>query len=129
VWAGTLSAGAEQFPEREVHHVHHANGLASTRLPPFAEGSDGTMVFGTPNGLNAFSNGNGGFIRVAKGYLRGTVNCVLAGIRGRICCGLERRMVLPSLISGIVRTPPDEPASLHEQILGIEGGQGLARCG
>ncbi len=67
---GTLSGGVSNFRNGKFTTYTTADGLASNTIASITEASDGTMWFGTPNGLNAFSKGNGGFIRVKTVYRR-----------------------------------------------------------
>jgi ligand-binding sensor domain-containing protein len=119
VWAGTLSAGVSNFHDGKFTTYTTQNGLASNSVASIAEGSDGTMWFGTPNGLNAFSGGRWRVYSSRDGLPPGTVNCLLPDSEGVLWIGTANGLAFFDS-GGVIRTPAEEPASLHEQIFGIE---------
>ena len=87
VWAGTLSGGASRFTNGRFTTYTTANGLASNTVGAIEEGSDGTMWFATPNGLNALSKDRWRVYTGRDGLPPGNVNCLLEGATGVLWMG------------------------------------------
>jgi len=119
VWAGTLSAGVSNFRNGKFTTYTTQNGLASNTIASSPRVRMGRCGLERERPEMPFSNGHmEGVIRVAKGYLRERKTACCWTSAGLLWIGTANGLAF--IDSGIVRTPPDEPASLHEQILGIE---------
>jgi signal transduction histidine kinase len=92
--------------------------LGSNSITSIVESSDGTMWFGTPNGLNALSNGHWRIYTSRDGLPPGTVNCLSQDSSGTLWVGTANGVAF--IHSGAIRAPREVPESLHEQTFGIE---------
>ena len=100
-----------------------ANGLVSNNVSSIAEGVDGTMWFGTSNGVSALSKSTWRSYGVRNGLVSPDVNCLLLDSIGVLWIGTAEGLAFFS--AGQVHIPRNVPDSLHEQIYGMaEGGNG-----
>jgi signal transduction histidine kinase len=117
VWAGTVSGGASRFANGRFTTYTTANGLASNTVGAIEEGSDGTMWFATPNGLNALSKDRWRVYTGRDGLPPGNVNCLFEDLTGVLWIGTSAGVAF--LDAGQIYVPRDVPDSLHEPILGV----------
>jgi len=95
-----------------------ANGLVSNSISSIAESSDGTMWFGTPNGLNELSEGHLRAYTSKDGLPPGSVNCLLPDSNGVLWIGTDNGLAF--LRSGTVHAlSNDVPDSVREAIFAI----------
>lgn len=117
VWAATLTGGVSEFREGRFTTFSSSNGLASNTVVAMAESPDGTMWFGTPEGLNSFSNGHWNLLTSHQGMPSDSVNCLFSDSDGVLWIGTEAGLAF--LEFGHVVSPGIEPAALREPIMGI----------
>lgn len=117
VWAATLTGGVSKFSHNQFTTYTTANGLASNTVSAMAESADGTMWFGTPDGLSFLSNGQWSVFTAHNGMPSDSVNCLHADSTGVVWIGTEAGLAFVQ--GGHLETPSNEPAALHEPILGI----------
>jgi len=123
VCAGTLSGGVSEL--RNGHFTNHttANGLSSNTVSAIAEGADGTMWFGTPDGANSFSQGHWNTYRTTEGLPSDDVNCLFEDSTGVLWTGTSKGLAF--FKTGYVQLPRGLPASLREPTLGIAKADGF----
>ena len=83
VWAGTLSGGASRFKDGRFTNYDTTNGLSSNTVASILEATDGTMWFGTPNGLATFSRGGWRTYATGDGLPSNDVNVLFQDRIGR----------------------------------------------
>src|SRR5260370_29180995 len=93
------------------------NGLPSNTITSIAEGPDGTMWFGTPNGLGAYSRNTWSVFTSRDGLPNDNITCLLTDSTGTLWIGTVSGLAL--LRSGHIKTPDSMPSSLREEIFGI----------
>jgi signal transduction histidine kinase len=117
IWSGTLSGGVSSFREGQFTTYTTANGLASNTVSSIAEQADGTMWFGTPNGLSALSKDVWRTYTVRDGLSSPDVNCLLMDSTGILWIGTADGLAL--LRAGKIQVPRNIPDFLHEPVFGI----------
>src|SRR5262249_42715743 len=107
-----------------------SNGLASDTVSSIAEDADGTMWFGTPNGLSSMAKG-GWRTYTADESSSSDVNCLLRDSTGVWWIGTSAGLAI--LAGDRIHMPQGLPESLHEPIFAIEedrsGGLWIATAG
>jgi signal transduction histidine kinase/ligand-binding sensor domain-containing protein len=123
VWAGTLSGGVSRFGEGRFTTYTSANGLAANTITALLETADATMWFGTPNGLTSLSHGTWKTYHTDDGLPSDAINCLVEERAHGMWIGTA---VGVAFFDGSrLRTPPQMPAALQDEIFGIEtDGQG-----
>ena len=117
VWAGTLSAGASRFKDGAFTNFTTANGLASNTVGSILESDDGTMWFGTPNGVSTLSRGGWRRYATAEGLPSNEINALLEDAQGVVWVGTAAG--LAAVNAGRVGVPPNLPPALRGSILGM----------
>ena len=117
IWAGTLSGGVSALRDGQFTTYTTANGLASNTISSIAEGTDGTMLFGTPNGVNVLSSAGWRTYSVRDGLKSADVNCLLVDATGVLWIGTARGLAL--LTAGKIQVPQNMPDSLLEPVFGL----------
>lgn len=117
VWAATLTGGVSEFNQGRFTTLDSSNGLASNTVETMAESPDGTMWFGTPDGLNSLLNGHWSLFTAHQGMPSDSVNCLFSDSAGVLWIGTESGLAF--FESGHVASPGSEPPALHEPIMGI----------
>jgi signal transduction histidine kinase len=117
LWAGTLSAGASRIANGTVTTFTTASGPPSNTITSIAEGLDGTIWFGTPSGLSAYSRGHWRTYTTRDGLPSNDVNTVFAGPRGVLWAGTTDGLAFVE--DGQLRTCQGMPSALRASILGL----------
>jgi ligand-binding sensor domain-containing protein/signal transduction histidine kinase len=115
VWAGTLSGGVSRFANGKFTTYTTSDGLASNTVSAILESSNGAMWFATPNGLSSLAAGRWQTMRA--GLPSEQVTCLYEDATGVLWIGTDAGLAL--FASGRVSLPPEVPALLRGQILGI----------
>ena len=117
VWAGTLSGGISRLKDGKFTTYTTTDGLASNTVSSVLEGHDGTIWFGTPNGLSAFSNGKWRTYSLQDGLPSDNVNCLFEDSAGALWIGTSAGLAYFQM--GRMHTLQEVPESLREQIVGM----------
>jgi ligand-binding sensor domain-containing protein len=94
-----------------------ASGLASDSVASILETRDGTIWFGTSNGLSSLSNGQWRTYAASDGLPAEDVNCLFEDSSGTLWTGTSKGLAF--LGSGRAQIPRNLPALLRGRILGI----------
>jgi len=117
VWAGTLSGGISRLKDGKFTTYTTTDGLASNTVSSVLERHDGTIWFGTPNGLSAFSNGKWRTYLLQDGLPSDNVNCLFEDSAGALWIGTSAGLAYFQM--GRMHTLQEVPDSLSEQIVGM----------
>jgi ligand-binding sensor domain-containing protein/signal transduction histidine kinase len=117
VWAGTLNGGVSRFQDDHFTSYTTANGLTSNTISAIAETFDTTMWLATPNGLNAFTQGQWRTYAASEGLPSAQVNCLFEDSARNLWIGTASGLAFFN--AGHVQVPHNMPDSLREQIFGI----------
>jgi signal transduction histidine kinase len=115
IWAATVNAGVSKYWKSRFTTYSKANGMASDTVFSIEESPDGTMWFATPNGLNAFANGEWRAYTTREGLPSDHVTCLLSDSSGTLWIGT--RAGLAYLQSGHIQNI--SVPSLQQEILGV----------
>jgi signal transduction histidine kinase len=118
VWAGTLSGGVSHLSGGRFTTYTSAIGLLSNTVAAILEGSDGTMWFATPAGLNALSKEHWQAYTGKDGLPSENVYCLFEDSSGVLWIGTAGGLAFRG--SNGIQAPGAAPASLQEPILGLE---------
>ena len=86
-------------------------------MSSITESADGTIWFGTPNGLNRLSKGDWRVLTVSDGLPSANLNCLLTDSEGVVWIGSAAGLAY--VVSDRVHVPRDAPDALREQVFGI----------
>jgi streptogramin lyase/anti-sigma regulatory factor (Ser/Thr protein kinase) len=117
VWAGTLSGGLSRLKNGVFTTLTTANGLVSNTITSIIEAADGTMWFGTPNGVNALSNGRWRAYTSGDGLPPGNVNCLFEDSAGVLWIGTANGVAF--LRAGRIENTREATRLLREPIYGV----------
>jgi len=91
--------------------------LPSNSITSINESPDGTMWFGTPNGLVRYSRNKWSVLTSRDGLPNDNITCLLTDSTDTLWIGTVSGLAL--LRSGLIKKPEFMPSSLREEILGI----------
>ena len=108
VSAGTLSGGASLFKDGRFATYNTSSGLPSNTVASILEASDGTMWFGTPNGLAAFSRGGWRTYATGDGLPSNDINVLFQDRMGVIWVGTAKGIAIaePGRVRPVPTTAP-----------------------
>ena len=122
VWAGSLTAGVSRFRNGRFTTYTAADGLASNTVTAIAEGLNGVMWFGTPNGLSELSAKGWSNYAGSEGLPPGGVNCLFVDSESMTWIGTGKG--LASLRGTQITSYRGVADVLADEILGITEDRG-----
>jgi len=114
---GDPQRGRQQVHQWPLHDVHDRQWSGVNTVGAIEEGSDGTMWFATPNGLNELSKGRWRVYTGREGLPPGNVICLLEDSSDELWIGTSEGIAF--LSSGQIHAARDVPESLREPIFGV----------
>ena len=117
MWSGTLSGGVSKLKDGHFTNYTSADGLASNTVSSIAEGTDGSIWFGTPEGLSELSKNGWRNYTVRDGLISPDIRCLLRDSTGVLWIGTAGGLAF--LRNGRVRTPRGTQEWLREPIFGM----------
>jgi len=117
VWAGTLNGGLSKVQEGRIAKYSATDGLGSNTVTSILDGADGTMWFGTPDGLRALSSGRWRGYTVKDGLPSDDITCLEQDSQGVIWIGTSEGLAF--LGTGEIKTPSRPPEALKGQVSGV----------
>ncbi|BCS31701.1 histidine kinase [Luteitalea sp. TBR-22] len=122
-WAGTLSAGATLVTQGRLVTYDTRSGLPSNTVASLLEARDGTMWFGTPNGVAARSPGGWRTFTTADGLPSNDIITLFEDRRGTLWVGTTKGLAVIRAGKALVVDGNDR--ALRGPILGLaEDGRG-----
>lgn len=104
IWAGTLSNGVSRVKDGRITTYSVKDGLASNMVTAIAQGSDGALWFGTPNGLSRFNSNGWQQWRMRDGLPADAVNSLNVDGAGTVWVGTSKG--LATIRNGAVQRVP-----------------------
>jgi PAS domain S-box-containing protein len=117
VWAGTINGGISRLLDGHFTTYTITSGLASDTVSSILETRDGTMWFGTPNGLSSFSRGRWTTYTTVEGLPSAEVDCLFEDSSGTLWSGTSAGLAF--LAGDYFHAPHEAPDALREKVLGM----------
>jgi ligand-binding sensor domain-containing protein/signal transduction histidine kinase len=117
VWAGTLSGGVSRYKNGTFTNYGTNEGLASNTVASILETADGTMWFGTPNGVSTFSRGGWRRLATPDGLPSNDVHVLMEDSKGLVWVGTAGGLAI--FDGGQALPLSNMPAVLQGSILGL----------
>src|SRR5438445_6541979 len=117
VWAASVNAGISQFVDGHFKTYSTANGWPSDTITSIDDNPDGTMWFGTPNGLVSYYRNKWSVLTSRDGLPSDNITSLLADSTDTLWIGTVSGLAL--LRSGHYKKPDAMPSSFLDETLGI----------